>query len=79
MFLFRYVIKFYKSDPVSEPLLGGFGGDFLQSAASLLQLCQRVGRWERRHSRVLDEWLCWLVAAQVATASTASPCVRLSR
>lgn len=44
------------------PLLGGLGGDLLQSAAGLLQLGQSVGRGQWRHGWVLDEWLGWLVA-----------------
>lgn len=62
------------------PLLGGgLGGDLLQSAAGLLQLGQSVGWGQWGHGGVLDEWLRWLVASQVATASTAAPYVRLGR
>lgn len=52
----------YSTTTLYVPLLGGLGGDLLQSTAGLLQLGQSVGRGQGRHGRVLDERLGWLVA-----------------
>lgn len=55
----------------SPPLFGRLG-DFLQSTAGLLQLSQRVGRRQRRHGWVLDEWVTRVVATEVSPAADAA-------
>lgn len=55
-----------------SPLLWRLG-DLLQPTAGLLQLRQRVGWRERRHGRVLDERVPWVMATRVdATADAAA-------